>query len=548
MLPQKIDVQVIKSASERGVAYASWLMSVLCRSGTEIEMSRDDSLRYLKTAVTQGSLRAKRDLALIGLSGGTSDLPKDREVRMIIELLEKRFDRPTLGRKLLLMRDPSLAKLGYEALKEYSRQELDYNARYLTALYEALGEGICESNEDNLQLLYYQKSRGNDDRAAKRALALASLLGIYHQQCSLEQIIEKLLEAESAEAAADALQLLGSEKFKSCNPELKNRAFKQVEAFALSGDVYAEVIYTAQLLFAARPENEGDLALHLMNLLVANPQYHFQELDGLLHGCKAHDKRVVPAMFETSRKLSESGLSPNAYRTFGIELLIADKEDDAKDHLLRCVDYGVPGSVRPLVGCFGKQYVEQGKNYDDTRFWHEVMIWEHAETGAEMLEMLLDSKSRRGGLNHDEILSLKHCLEVLNSNDDADATRKLALLLLKGDGPVLPDQKRGLQLLNKAAKSDGRAMYELAHIYQAGVLVPRDFCLAKYFFELAAKNGHSNAIYDQFAAQRTEAEKSASERNDAINLDNVTELFIETNRPPSENHTLEQINQSSDAT
>jgi TPR repeat protein len=90
----------------------------------------------------------------------------------------------------------------------------------------------------------------------------------------------------------------------------------------------------------------------------------------------------------------------------------------------------------------------------------------------------------------------------LSAADDAESTRELAMLLLKGDGPVLAEPKRAIALLEKAAQTDGRAMYELAHVYMNGIHVPKNLYLAQHYFDEAAKNGHSNAIYEAVVAER----------------------------------------------
>ena len=164
------------------------------------------------------------------------------------------------------------------------------------------------------------------------------------------------------------------------------------------------------------------------------------------------------------------------------------------------------------------------------RFWMEAFVFENPEEGHQAMYDFLESSKEKSKLSHDEVLTQRNCLEFLSRRKNDVAMRELGLMLLRGEGPVLADSRRGLKLLEEAAKTDGRAMYELAHVHQAGVHVPRDMYLAQYYFDEAAKNGHSNAQYDDFKVRKEREEKEA-ENTSGVAEATVTPLVVETDAP-----------------
>jgi TPR repeat protein len=516
----EVDISVVQAASERGIAHASWMMSVLYRISISCERSDSKSIDYLKTAVAQGSMRAKRDLALRALAGSIPDLHQKRAYAMMVELVDAGFDRSGLGEKLILSGIPLLVRKGYEALRICGFQERRLRPRFFTSLYEAHDGVIPDAREMQFFLTYYRFNRAGG-KAVHRALLLADVVGVGNPFRRSFEVAENLLHVGSAEACIDALDILDCTGVKEKDIDLKIKTFKQLEAHALKGDPQSQVLYTAELLDDAHPRDKAPLALKLIELLSEFPQFHRDNFDGLIHSAKSEDASIAKAHSELAHKLVSSGLCPLAHRSLGIELMHAEKPEAALEHFVRAVELDVDYAIKNLVSWYGQRYAEYGDNYEDTRFWHEALMFESPHMGVELAATLLEVRKGKSGLTHKETLTRKTCLEILSAADDAESTRELAMLILKGDGPVLAEPKRAVALLEKAAQTDGRAMYELAHMYMNGIHVPNDLYLAQRYFDEAAKSGHSNAIYDTVRAELSAAKEEPPEPNNIVNLDEL---------------------------
>lgn len=497
----EVDIDVVQAASERGIAHASWMMSVLYRIGISCEKSDAKSIEYLKTGMAQGSMRAKRDLALRALAGSVPDLHQKRAYAMMVELVDAGFDRSGLGEKLILSGIPLLVRKGYEALKLCGFQERRLRARFFTSLYESHDGVIPDAREMQFFLTYYRFNRSGG-KAAQRTLLLSDFVGVGNPFRRSLEVAENLLHVGSAEACIDALDILDCTGIEEKDLDLKIKIFKQLETQALMGNPQAQVLYTAELLEGANPRDKGPLALRLIELLIEFPQFHRNNFDALIQSAKSEDAGIADAHMELARSLVKSGLCPLAQRSLAIELMLAERPDEAFEHLTRAVELDVEYSLKNLISWYGQRYAEKDENYEDTRFWHEALMFESPHVGVELTATLLDIRKGKSGLTHKETLTRKICLELLSAADDAESTRELAMLLLKGDGPVLAEPKRAIALLEKSAQSDGRAMYELAHVYMNGIHVPKDLYLAQHYFDEAAKNGHSNTIYETVEAER----------------------------------------------
>jgi tetratricopeptide (TPR) repeat protein len=451
--------------------------------------------------MAQGAMRAKRDLALRALAGSIPELHQKRAYAMMVELVDAGFDRSGLGEKLILSGIPLLVSKGYEALKLCGFQERRLRARFFTSLYESHDGVIPDAREMQFFLTYYRFNRAGG-KAVHRTLLLADFVGLGNPFRRSLEVAENLLFVGAAEACIDALDILDCTVVEEEVLDLKMKIFKQLETYALKGDPQAQVFYTAELLDDAQPRDKGPLTLKLIELLTAFPQFHRNNFDGLIHSAKSGDERIAKAHLELARRLVNSGVCPLAHRSLGIELMLVEKPDEALEHFVRAVHLDVEYAIKNLISWYGQRYVEKDENYEDTRFWHEALMFESPHMGVELTATLLEVRKGKSGLTHKETLTRKTCLEILSAADDAESTRELAMLLLKGDGPVLAEPKRAIALLEKAAQTDGRAMYELAHVYMNGIHVPKNLYLAQHYFDEAAKNGHSNAIYEAVVAER----------------------------------------------
>lgn len=514
----EVDFDVVQAASERGIAHASWMLSVLYRMGLACEKSDLKSMEYLKTAVAQGSMRAKRDLALRAHAGALPEIPQKRAYAMMVELVDAGFDAAGLGEKLILSGIPLLVCKGYEALKLSGYELGHFRSRHLTALYETFDGTIPDAREMQF-FLTYNRCHRSESKSAHRALALADVIGVVGN--SLQKpvhIAEKLLLVDSVDACIDANDILDLCEADETVIDLRMKASKQLEAHALGGHPQAQVLYTAELLYQANGSSKAPLALRLMELLGEHPQFYRNTYDSLIDGAKAEDTRIGPLHVELAQTLVDAGACPLAHRYLGIEFMRGNREDEALAHFLRAVELDVPYALKNVVSWYGQRFSKTGENYEDTRFWHEALMFESPQTGVELTNALLVLRKEKSLLTHKESLTRKTCLEILSEAGDEDSTRELGLLLLKGDGPVLAETRRGLALLEKAAQSDGRAMYELAHLYLSGVFVPKDLYLAQHYFAEAAKNGHSNAIYETVRAELKAEKETHPVQNNILKL------------------------------
>ena len=278
----EVDIDVVQSASERGIAHASWMMSVLSRMGISCEKSDAKSIDYLKTAVAQGSMRAKRDLALRALAGSIPDLPQKRAYAMMVELVDAGFDRSGLGEKLILSGIPLLVRKGYDALKLCGFQERRLRPRFFTSLYESHDGVIPDAREIQFFLTYYRFNRAGG-KAVHRALLLADVVGVGNPFRRSLEVAENLLHVGSVDACIDALDILDCTGVKEKDIDLKIKTFKQLEAHTLKGDPQSQVLYTAELLDDAHPRDQAPLALKLIELLSEFPHFHRDNFDGLIH-------------------------------------------------------------------------------------------------------------------------------------------------------------------------------------------------------------------------------------------------------------------------
>lgn len=513
----EVDFDVVQAASERGIAHASWMLAVLYSMGIASEKSDSKSNEYLKTAVAQGSLRAKRDLALRAHAGALPDIPQKRAYAMMVELVDAGFDTSGLGEKLILSGIPLLVCKGYEALKLSGFEFGNFRARFLTSLYETFDGTIPDAREMQFSLTYHRCHR-SESKSAHRALVLADVVGVGNPLQRPVHIAEKLLLVDSVDACIDANDILDLCMADETFVDLRMKAFKQLEAHALGGHPQAQVQYTAELLYQANSSSKAPLALRLMELLGEHPQFYRSTYDSLIDGAKAEDTRIGPLHVELAQTLVDAGVCPLAHRCLGIEFMRSKREDEALDHFLRAVDLDVPYALKNVVSWYGQHFSKTGENYEDTRFWHEALMFESPQSGVEFTNALLVLRKEKSLLTHKESLTRKTCLEILSEAGDEDSTRELGLLLLKGDGPVLAESKRGLALLEKAAQTDGRAMYELAHLYLSGVFVPKDLYLAQHYFAEAAKNGHSNAIYETVSAELKAEKETPPAQNNILKL------------------------------
>lgn len=520
--------EIFEEASERGIAHASWLLSVLYKTGIAVEQSDSRSLEYLKTGVAQGSLCAQRDLAILAAGGFLPQFSQRQAYTKMAELVAQGVDRASLGEKLLFCGNALLARQGYEALRLQSLQNRGFRPRFLVSLYETLqGNMPCSDKMTTTMCLYVRNQ--SESAAAERTLSLAALLELGITGESKTDVAVNLISIDSVEAAIDAMDILQSEEFGTQHHELKERAFKKLQSYAHKGVIQAKVYQTAYLLAHAHPDDNAGLAIQLVGLLKENPEYMRQDYDSLIHAAKESDPSIAPLHLDLAHELVKSGVCPVSFRSLGIELMIAERPAEALEYLQRAVDLEVPAALKNIVCWYGQYYSKTNDSFEDTLFWHQALMLENSKTGCDYTSALLDLKMNRDGkLSDSEIMLRKSCLEVNSANGDAESTRELALLLINGAGPVLQDPKAGIELLEKAAATDGRAMYELAHVYQAGVLVPRDLYLSQHYFDEAAKHGHSNAIYEENIELRRASAEEANELNPDCSPENVVNLCPET--------------------
>lgn len=524
----EVDVDIVRSASERGVAHASWLMSVLCRSGDDCEASDALSFEYLKKAVQQGSLAAKRDLALMAVNGHLEFISVKSAWLMIEELIDVGFDRAQLGKKLLLSGSAKLAHRGYETLKLHNLQNIDFEARYLAAVYEAT-EGKIHPDVQFREKWLRHLRLGQNTESVERALALSGLLTENTQVFSRKDVLERLADVESLEACVDAILLLECDEFKDTAHDLRERVMLQLDSFAAAGHIQARVQQLMCLLSQAVHHHQAALAEQLIALLMKHPQFHMSHADALIHSTKSQNKDLYAQHKALAQRLVDSGVVPVGYRTLGVEQLMAGEEKEAVENLVIAVNLELFSAMHPLARQMFMFYAYSSGSETDARFWAEALLIDAPDRAPELINDILEWKGSTETLSDAEILKRRDCLECLSANDEVEPTRDLAKMLLKGHGPVLPEPARGFELLQKAAQSDGRAMYELAHVYQAGVHVPRDMYLAQYYFDQAAKHGHSNAIYEDIREQRKAKEKA--ERESATNPINKVIPLAATTAP-----------------
>jgi TPR repeat protein len=529
MLSHDISLQVLRDASGRGIAHASWLLSQLYRSGLGVCVSPENSQACLSLAIEQGSLRARRDLAFKVLSGNSTATTPEVALDMLGALVDAGFSRTEIGEKLLFSRNPALVEKGFQALKLESLQDFNWKARWLVALCKAFNKNIPEADADRLIALKWLDECGNNPDA-RHALALGSLLGQNSTTLNHEELVKNFLEIGTAEAAIDALQLLFLPSYADVNEELRGRAFLQVAAHAEAGHVFAQVTHLFTLLLHAHSRDEGDCAVQLLQLLKQHPEMHTPYHDYPIHRAKEKHPEVVSIHLETMKVVASSSLAPYSKRTLFVELSNAGLEDEAEVLLKHAVNLGIENSVGSMARSVSRKYRKTGEGLADVRFWMEAFVFENPEEGHQAMYDFLESSKEKSKLSHDDVLTQRNCLEFLSRRKNDVAMRELGLMLLRGEGPVLADSRRGLKLLEEAAKTDGRAMYELAHVHQAGVHVPRDMYLAQYYFDEAAKNGHSNAQYDDFKFRKEREEKEA-ENTSGVAEATVTPLVVETDAP-----------------
>ena len=525
MLSHKISLDVVKAASESGISHATWLLSQMYKLGIGVQPSEEKANYHLLTASTQGSLRARSEVARNQLRGNANDLPHDLALRLLADLADEGFARTEIGETLIMSGKSEFVERGYQALKLESLQCFNWKARYLVLLCDVFNKNIPVAKTELLNtLLYLNRCEGNIP--AQHAIILSSFLGLNPWTFTYEDLVVSLLEINTPEASIDAWQMLSVPTFEFLKEELRHRAFAQLAAHAETDHPHAQVTYLAALLNHAQPKDEGACATRLLKLMKRNPELHSLNYDYALHYAKASTPGLAELIMETMSKIAASPLAPYANRTLAIELNMAGRWQETEKYFVRAMELAIENSISCLASFAFKRYDKTNQNFAEARFWAEAFVLEDAEEGQRTLHGLLELRKKRNSLSHDESLVQRECLEFLCKNDNADAKRYLGLMLLNGQGPVLREPVRGLELLKEAAQTDGRAMYELAHVYQAGVHVPRDMSLAQHFFDEAAKHGHSNAQYEVIdAEQKAQEENQNEETTPSENAATVTSIF-----------------------
>jgi TPR repeat protein len=524
MISHKLSLDAVKAASDEGIPHAKWLLSRMYRCGIGVEANEKEGFDHLFLAQTM-SKRALHDFSMMQIRGKANNFSPETSLRVLADLGESGFARTEIGETLVMHGSAELVERGYNLLKIESLQCFNWKARYLVLLCDIFKKNIPETNSERLtSLTYLYECEGN--QLARHAIVLSCMLGRNPWVFKHEDLVENLLEINTPESSIDAWQILWVPTFKGLGEELRRRAFVQVASHAETGHLHAKVIQLFELLNHAHPKDEGECAVRLLKLMRKHPELHSIHYDYPLHQAKQNTPGLAKLMLETMRKVAESKLAPYAKRTLAIELNMVGHTEEAEKYFLRAMDLGVEESLSSVAWMAFKRFDKTGEGYVAARFWAEAHLFDSPESGHRSLLRVLESRKKKTPLTNEEILETKTCLEFLSSKDDEHAKRELALVLLRGNGPVLRDPKRGLELLKAAAETDGRAMYELAHVYQAGVHVPQDMNLAQHFFDEAAKHGHSNAQYDaHLAEQNAKQEEKKEEQEPAENEASVRTLF-----------------------
>lgn len=87
---------------------------------------------------------------------------------------------------------------------------------------------------------------------------------------------------------------------------------------------------------------------------------------------------------------------------------------------------------------------------------------------------------------------------TLGANAQAAQPNSAEQMFAMGSKLIKQDElKRGISFLKKAAsKGHGRAAFELASLYEVGLVVDKDFHLAKRYYEVSVRNGYRDAHFN----------------------------------------------------